>query len=262
MKKCLHIIFVVLLTVGALTGCASQSNLVLRNPSSEQNNAVVQSNEPAMIQTALSTNGASNPIVSPDASAAYEKLTAYKAEGYEQQSVADFNAALASTPDELTEFLAAVADASNTKSSDDENYEFFTTTITFSSHELYCEHMGEEFTFFVPMSKQSRLCDYFDEAGEPVYEFNCFVESNVAYSIDNPKLVSVAERDKVLLTYEEEMQNYLNGLSETEITDGDVKTMLIDKSAELADSLSTENMKLSTCEIYLLEINGEGAIQQ
>lgn len=261
MKKCLHIIFAVLLTVGALTGCASQSNLVLRNLSSEQNNAAVQSNEPAINQTALSTNGDSSSIVSPDASAAYEKLTAYKAEGYEQQSVADFNAALASTPDELTELLAAVADASNTKFSDDENYEFFTTTITFSSHELYCEHMGEEFTFFVPMSKQSRLCDYFDEYGEPVYEFNCFVECNVAYSIDNPKLVSVAERDKVLLTYEEEMQNYLNGLSETEITDGDVKTMLIDKSAELADSLSTENMKLSPCEIYLLEINGEGAIQ-
>ncbi|MDE7323527.1 MAG: hypothetical protein K2N73_12575, partial [Lachnospiraceae bacterium] len=80
---------------------------------------------------------------------------------------------------------------------------------------------------------------------------NCFVESNVAYSIDNPKLVSVAERDKALLTYKEEMQNYLNGLSETETTDGDVKTMLIDKSAELANSLSTENMRLSPCEIYI-----------
>ncbi len=206
MKKCLPIIFAVLLTVSVLTGCASQSNLALRNPSSEQNNA----------------------------------------------------AALASTPDELTEFLAAVADVSNTISSDDENYEFFTTTITFSFHELYCEHMGEEFTLFVPMSKQSGLCDYLDEAGEPVYEFNCFVESNVAYSIDNPKLVSVAERDKALLTYKEEMQNYLNGLSETEITDGDVKKMLIDKSAELANSLSTENMKLSPCEIYMLDINDAG----
>ena len=76
-----------------------------------------------------------------------------------------------------------------------------------------------------------------------MYEFNCFVESDVAYSIDNPKLVSVAERDKVLLTYKEEMQSYLNGLCETEITDGDVKTMLIDKSAELADSLSTPAVK-------------------
>lgn len=260
MKKCLPIIFAALITVSSLTGCAG------RNPSSEQNNATVQSSEPAIIQTALSTNGAFSPTIPSNASAAYEKLMAYKTEDYGQQSVADFNAALASTPDELAVFLADIADVTNTMSPDDENYEFFTTTttITFSSHELYCEHMGEEFTLFVPMSKQSRLCDYLDEAGEPVYEFNCFVESNVAYSIDNPKLVSVAERDKVLLTYKEEMQNYLNGLSETEIVGSNIKEMLIDKSVELANSLSTENMRLSPCEIYLIEINGEAeeAIQQ
>ena len=258
MNKCLPIIFAALITVSSLTGCAG------RNPSSEQNNATVQSSEPAIIQTALSTNGAFSPTIPSNASAAYEKLMAYKTEDYGQQSVADFNAALASTPDELAVFLADIADVTNTMSPDDENYEFFTTTITFSSHELYCEHMGEEFTLFVPMSKQSRLCDYLDEAGEPVYEFNCFVESNVAYSIDNPKLVSVAERDKVLLTYKEETQNYLNGLSETEIVGSNIKEMLIDKSVELANSLSTENMRLSPCEIYLIEINGEAeeAIQQ
>ena len=254
MKKCLPIIFAALLMVSALTGCAG------RNSSPEQNNATAK-NGNTISQPVTPTNWASSPTVSPAASAAYEKLIAYKTANYREQSIADFNTTLAPTPDELTEFLAAVADVSSTISPDDENYEFFTTTITFSSQELYCEHMGEEFTLFVPMSKQSGLCDYLDEAGEPIYEFNCFVESNVAYSIDNPKLVSVAERDKVLLTYKEEMQNYLNGLSETEITDGDVKTMLIDKSAELADSLSTENMKLSPCELYLLEINGERAIQ-
>ena len=32
--------------------------------------------------------------------------------------------------------------------------------------------------------------------------------------------------------------------------------MLTDRSAELANSLSTENMKLSPCEICLIEING------
>ena len=254
MKKCLPIIFAALLMVSALTGCAG------RNSSPEQNNATAK-NGNTISQPVTPTNWASSPTVSPAASAAYEKLIAYKTANYREQSIADFNTTLAPTPDELTEFLAAVADVSSTISPDDENYEFFTTTITFSSQELYCEHMGEEFTLFVSMSKQSGLCDYLDEAGEPVYEFNCFVEFNVAYSINNPKLVSVAERDKVLLTYKEEMQNYLNGLSETEITDGDVKTMLIDKSAELADSLSTENMKLSPCELYLLEINGEGAIQ-
>lgn len=263
MKKCLHIIFAVFLTVGALTRCASQSDLALRNPSPEQNNVVAQGGETTISQPVTSTTGASSLTVSTHASAAYEKLIAYKTESYGEQSIADFNATLAPTSDELTELLAAVADVSGTISHDDENYDFLDTTIRFSSQELYCEHMEEEFTLFVPMSKQSGLCDYLDEAGEPVYEFNCFVEFNVAYSINNPKLVSVAERDKVLLTYKEEMQNYLNGLSETEITDGDVKTMLIDKSTELADSLSTEDMKLSPCEIYLIEINdgAEEAIQ-
>ena len=248
MKKCLPIIFAALLMVSALTGCAG------RNSSPEQNNAAAQSSKTNISQPVTSTTGASSPTVSPNTSAAYEKLISYKTANYREQSIADFNTTLAPTPDELTELLAAVADVSNTISSDDENYEFFTTTITFSSHELYCEYMGEEVTFNMPISKQSRPCDYLDEDGETVYDFSCFVEANVAYSITAPKLVSVAERDKALLTFKEEMQNYLNGLSEEEIASGDIKKMLKTKSIELANSLSTENMKLSPCDIYMIEI--------
>ena len=252
MKKCLPIIFAALLMVSALTGCAG------RNSSPEQNNAAAQSSKTNISQPVTSTTGASSPTVSPNTSAAYEKLISYKTANYGEQSIADFNTTLAPTPDELTELLAAVADVSNTISSDDENYEFFTTTITFSSQELYCEYMGEEVTFNMPISKQSRPCDYLDEDGETVYDFSCFVEANVAYSITAPKLVSVAERDKALLTFKEEMQNYLNGLSEEEIVGGDIKKMLIDKSTELANSLSTENMKLSPCDIYMIEIHNAG----
>ena len=252
MKKCLPIIFAALLMVSALTGCAG------RNSSPEQNNAAAQSSKTNISQPVTSTTGASSPTVSPNTSAAYEKLISYKTANYGEQSIADFNTTLAPTPDELTELLAAVADVSNTISFDDENYEFFTTTITFSSHELYCEYMGEEVTFNMPISKQSRPCDYLDEDGETVYDFSCFVEANVAYSITAPKLVSVAERDKALLTFKEEMQNYLNGLSEEEIAGGDIKKMLIDKSTELANSLSTENMKLSPCDIYMIEIHNAG----
>ena len=187
MKKCLPIIFAALLMVSALTGCAG------RNSSPEQNNAAAQSSKTNISQPVTSTTGASSPTVSPNTSAAYEKLISYKTANYGEQSIADFNTTLAPTPDELTELLAAVADVSNTISSDDENYEFFTTTITFSSQELYCEYMGEEVTFNMPISKQSRPCDYLDEDGETVYDFSCFVEANVAYSITAPKLVSVAE---------------------------------------------------------------------
>ena len=54
------------------------------------------------------------------------------------------------------------------------------------------------------------------------------------------------------------MQNYLNGLSEAEITDGNIRKVLTDKGVELAGCLSTENMQLLSCEIYLIDINGMG----
>lgn len=248
MKRYLFIVLATLLTVNMLTGCAGQ------NSSPEQSNVSEQSNAPAANQSEIPTG--ESPLS--NASAAYEKLIAYKTENYPQQSIADFNASLASTPDELTEFLAAVADVSGTISHDDENYDFLNTTIRFSAQELYCEHMGEEVTFNMPFSKQSRPCDYLDEYGETVYDFSCFVEADVAYSINNPQLVTVAERDKALLTFKEEMQNYLNSLSEAEIVGGDIKKMLIDKSTELANSLSTENIKLSPCDIYMIEIHNAG----
>ena len=253
MKKCLPIIFAALLMVSALTGCAG------RNSSPEQNNATAQSSKTNISQPVTSTTGASSPTISPNTSAAYEKLIAYKTECYGQQSIADFNTTLASTPDELAEFLAAVADVISTISPDDENYDFFTTTISFSSQELYGEHMGEEFFISMPLSKLSRPCDYLDDEGETVYDFTCFVDATAVYSIQAPKFVSVAERDKALLTFKEEMQNYLNGLSEEEIVGGDIKKMLTDKSTELANSLSTENMKLSSCDIYMIEIYNAGA---
>lgn len=45
----------------------------------------------------------------------------------------------------------------------------------------------------------------------------------------------------------------MNGLSEDEITDGNIEKKLTDKAAELAKDLSTENMTLS-CEIPLIDI--------
>lgn len=157
----------------------------------------------------------------------------------------------------MTALLATVADVGGVLSRDDENYAFLDTTIRFSSQELYCQHRGEAFTLFVSMAKHSRLCDYLAEDGGSVYEFNCFVEANVTYAIDDPKRVSVAERDKTLLIFREEMQSYLNGLSEAEVASDGFPAMLTDKSAELAKCLSTENMKLSPCQIYLVDVIGE-----
>lgn len=244
-KKGLIIIFAVFLTFSALTGCAG------RKPMPEQNNVAGQNGELAVGQTTTLTTEELSPSVSLQNSAAYEKLAAYKTGDYSRQSVAEFNATLAATPDELTEFLTLYADV--TAFPEDENYGFFSTTLRFSSNEMYCESRGEGFAFFTNIEKKSRLCNYLDEYGDPVYGFYCTAEMNVGYAINGEKL-TVGERDAILLTFQEEMQNYLDSLSETEITDGDIKTMLTDKSAELINSLSTDNMKLLSCEVYLCDI--------
>ena len=91
MKKFLSIILATLLAVSVFTGCAKQTSLP------EKDNVLAQGNELASKQTATPTSGG----VPTNTSAAYAKLIAYKTEGYGQQSVADFNMALAPTLDEL-----------------------------------------------------------------------------------------------------------------------------------------------------------------
>lgn len=77
----------------------------------------------------------------------YAKQIAYKTGNYTQRSVADFNAVLASTPDELTQILAVQANVINVISFDDENYDFFTTMMDLSTNDLYCGYMGEDLHF-------------------------------------------------------------------------------------------------------------------
>ena len=90
-------------------------------------------------------------------SPSYAKLLTYKTENYLDQSVADFNAALASTPDELTELLAAQADVINTISPYDENYDFFATTMNLSTNELYCENGRRIYIFRINIKNELAL---------------------------------------------------------------------------------------------------------
>lgn len=193
----------------------------------------------------------------PKPSDSYTKLLSYKTPDYMQQSVAGFNASLASTPDELNELLAAQADVINAISPNDENYDFFTTTLQLSTNELYCEHVGEKHTFFASIFKNSRPGSEPDESGEITYKFRCSADLQITYSIPAPKVLTVAERDHTLLAFKDEMQNCLNNLSEAEITEGDIRTILTDQAAECAGRLSTENITLS-CEISLIEISDAG----
>lgn len=240
MKKSLTIILTALLTASILTGCAVQA------APPKQNDIPQENIEPAKAQTTIEPT---SPTVPKDQSAAYKKLTAYKTENYLTQSVAEFNAALVSDPDSLGELLAA--NAAVRLSPDDENYDFITTTMQHSLNELYCEHMGEQVAYFTVISKESR--PYTDEFEEIWYNFVCSATLQLDYSIKVPELLTIAERDSAFLTFKEEMQDYLDGLSEAEITGGDFRAMLTEKTAEITNRLSTEKMQLS-CNDIMIEI--------
>lgn len=117
--------------------------------------------------------------------------------------------------------------------------------------------MGEKHTFFASIFKNSRPGREPDESGETTYKFRCSADLQITYSIPAPKVLTVAERDHTLLAFKDEMQNCLNNLSEAEITEGDIRTILTDQAAECAGRLSTENITLS-CEISLIEISDAG----
>lgn len=255
MKKCLLIVIAALFSVSAFTGCASPRSLTPQNSLSEQNDVPKQSGA-AMNQAVIPTGGTQREAASPDVSAAYAKLIAYKTEDYLQKSIADFNALLVPAPDALGELLSAQADVISHISKDDENYNFFITTMNLSTSELYCEHMGEAFNFYAAIAKQSRPCKELDEYGEVAYQFYCFADLQVTYAIEAPELLTVAERDDTLRTFQEEMSNYLNSLSEDEILNSDIRTLLTEKANALANSLSDEKMKLSPVEIVHVEISG------
>lgn len=255
-KKHLAIISAVLVAFTAFAGCASQKCSAKQPSLPEQNTVAEQSSASAADKSEAPANQTSSEAVPSGISAAYadsyELLIAHKTENYAQRSIADFNAALASMP----ELYAAMADVISGISPDDENYDFFTTTMTLSAQEVYCEHRGEEVAFSTYISKKGKPCSYLDDEGNTLYEFECSVSFQVVYSINAPKQLTVEERDNTLLTFRAEMQNYLNSLTEDQITNESVKKMLTDKAEKLMNSLSSPSMSLSSCDIYLIEISG------
>ena len=114
--------------------------------------------------------------------------------------------------------------------------------------------MGEQVAFIAPIAKNGRPSPYPDQYGDVWYEFWCSATLCVEYTIQSPERLTVGERDNTLLTIKEQMQAYLDGLSEADITGGDIRAMLTGKAAETAKNLSTDKMTLS-CEISLLEGN-------
>ena len=242
MKKNVTLALVIFIFLSALAGCAQQNNM--QKPEASDNSLPVPT-----VVSAKST-GTDNPS---DASAsdAYALLITHMMENYGKRSVIDFNTALAPNRDALSEMLAAYADVD--VPADDENYHFFENTLRFSLGELYCESMGETCCFTGFVSKETGPYDESDD-GIIFYSFTCYIYFAVDYEILSPESLTIAERDATLLTFQAELQSYMDSLSEDEITDGDIRTAFTDEAAALAAQMSNDNIRL-TDEISFIDLS-------
>lgn len=179
---------------------------------------------------------------SQDDSAAYEKLLSYKTDGYLSLSVAGFNALIAPTRDAFGEALEAYAGV--TISKEDESYDFFDVTLRASLSELYGEVFEEAAYFSVVLSREER--PYVSPIdGYVFYEFLFYANVDIEYRVTSPETLTVAERDRVLRSCREELQSYVDGLSEEQILYGNIRAALTRKAAELERRYAGDGMELS-----------------
>lgn len=179
---------------------------------------------------------------SQDGSAAYEKFLSYKTDGYLSLSVAEFNALIAPTRDAFGEALEAYAGA--TISKEDENYDFFDVTLRASLSELYGEVFEEAAYFSVVLSRKER--PYVSPIdGYVFYEFLFYANVDIEYRVTSPETLTVAERDEALRSCREELQSYVEGLSEEQILYGNIRAALTRKAAELERRYADDGMELS-----------------
>ena len=71
------------------------------------------------------------------------------------------------------------------------------------------------------------------------------------------RLAAFDDRDNALQKFKTEFQNYVDNLSEADLTSSNIKTVLSEKADELENSLSTAKMKLS-CEVESVEVHNAG----
>lgn len=240
MKKINVVIFVTMLCFSISTGCAAQENNIPNATSNNVQTSVQKS-------TISSTEGISE---DDDAEymAAYKNLLAYKSTNYEKVAVKEFNQMLTSA-DDLPALFEDYAVVEGKIPEEDENYDFITITMNASLNEVYCETVNDETGFVCRVKKLENPAIPLNEEernileAEPVYDFQFYASCYVHYQAAD-KAFTVGERDKMLKTLRDGLQDYVDTLNEEKITNGNVKELLEKKAEELAYNLDMEKVVL------------------
>lgn len=256
MKNYLRKSMVISLVLCILTGCGNSTGREAGNPVSlaESNNRaqyISQEQEQREYSNAERTNYFE----------AYEKIMAYKTEDYGKQSVADFNAALRDS--DYAEFAKAYEIVLAECLPDDENYDFIMQTLAAAVSEIYYEDVekSKEFAMISYVKKETRPVqplpgEEWILERDPIYNFGFYGCYYIQYTIPDPYALTVAERDDAIQIIQVGMQEYVDTLSEAELMDSNIKTLLTEQANELAKSVTSDRIRVS-CEIDDVEIHCE-----
>lgn len=228
MKSEIPVIFTALILAGMLVGCDGQRGAVRQGDAAGASSALGVSEEDAGHADAYEQ--------------AYETLIAYKTADYRKKSIQEFRQSLGGG--DYTEFMNTYGVVTEEILPGDAYYDFIMFTLGASSGEIYYEQVERSEVFGIGGQVNK------DTSSE---EFRFGGTYWLQYEAPDPLALTIGERDDVLRAMNEELQAYVNSLSEAEIMEGSIKTMLAQKAEELAEQLSTDRIRLS-CTFMNLEI--------
>ncbi|MDE6960197.1 MAG: hypothetical protein K2P27_04980 [Lachnospiraceae bacterium] len=228
MKSEIPVIFTALILAGMLVGCDGQRGAVRQSDAAGASFAPGVSEEDEGHADAYEQ--------------AYETLVAYKTEDYRKKSIQEFRQSLGG--EDYTEFMNTYGVVTEEILPGDAHYDFIMFTLGASSGEIYYEQVERSEVFGIGGQVNK------DTSSE---EFRFSGTYWLQYEAPDPLALTIGERDDVLRAMNEGLQAYVDSLSEAEIMEGSIKTMLAQKAEELAEQLSTDRIRLS-CTFMSLEI--------
>lgn len=252
MKKTL-IFLSIMLCLSISTGCMAQDNNV--------SDATSKDIQTSMKEGAASSKADRSQNGNTSYETAYKNLLSFKSKDYSKSTVDEFNQLLTSTGD-LSVLFEDYSTVVEKITEDDENYDFITITLNASLDEIFCKELNDETGFECCVMKRGKPTEPLNEEeqkileAEPIYDFQFYASCNIHYQITD-KTITVEERDEVLKTFRDDLQSYVDTLSEEEIENGNVKELLEKMAQKIAGNLDTKKMNMDF-DVQTVSVAGNG----
>lgn len=239
-------IFRLLLCSAILAGCSSKA----------KNTEVPKSNtESNQLSQASTTSNKTNKYSTGYTKDEYDLIISLKSNDYTNLSVEDFNTHIRQKmydPTESQKYLESYSNVFENISEEDENYTFVRRTLELTNGEIYSEQFeNQPYYIYIKLSKtrESKI-DEID--GGMRYSFSFLAPCNIYYTISDLSKITVGERDKLFLEYENKLRYVIDNLSEEELLSKDIKDSLKSKFDTISDEMSND---LMTFKYELTEID-------